>query len=197
MLFLISGESLMNSSSTLKPRVTRSKPALRRAMLELLDTQTLEQITVKDLTAQADVGYATFFRHYPDKDALLHDVAADEIRRLLTMTMPLFHSADMEASTRALCAYVWEHQTIWRILLGGGASATLKEEYLSQALSLLEDAAQPHPWLPDELAVTFSVGALVDILRWWLSQEKPQNVAYMAKVIRHLAVQPIMNNRVV
>lgn len=183
----------MSSVNTVKTRSTRSKPALRQAMLQLLESHALEQITVRDLAAQANVGYATFFRHYPDKEALLHDVAADEIRRLLTMTLPLFHSADMEASTRALCAYVWEHQAIWRILLAGGASATLKEEYLSQALELTEKTATPHPWLPDELAVTFAVGALVDILGWWLSQENPQSVAYMAKVIHQLAVKPIMN----
>ena len=176
-------------------RTTRTRPALRQALLELLETQSLEAITVREIAARAEVGYATFFRHYPDKDALLHDLAADEIRRLLTMTLPLFHSADIESSVSALCSYIWKHRSIWTVLLTGGAAAALKEEYLAQALEHMEQDSRPHPWLSSELAVRFAVGALVDILAWWLTQPKPATIDYMAKVISRLAVAPIMDNQ--
>lgn len=159
----------------------------------MLETESLEQITVREIAARANVGYATFFRHYSDKEGLLHDLAADEIRRLLTMTLPIFYTADTLSSTRALCSYVWEHRVIWRVLLAGGASSMLKEEYLKQALELVEVSEDRGSWLPHELAVTFSVSSLVDILGWWLKQKNPAPVKYIAEVVNKLSIDPIFD----
>ena len=43
------------------PRALRSRKALRNALIELLQEQPLEQISVRDIVARAGVGYATFF----------------------------------------------------------------------------------------------------------------------------------------
>ncbi len=180
----------MNRSKT---RLTRSRPALRQALLGLLEKEPFEQITVRAIAAHAKIGYATFFRHYPDKEALLHDLASDEIRRLLTMTLPIFYTVDTHAATSALCAYVWEHRVIWKVLLGGGASAVLKEAYLTQALILVEESRESRSWLPHELGVTFAVSALIEILGWWLKQESPPSVQYMAEVVNKLAIESILN----
>ena len=34
----------------------------------------MSAVTIRDITERADVAYATFFRHYEDKDALLDEV---------------------------------------------------------------------------------------------------------------------------
>ncbi len=41
------------------------------ALLELLERQPLEAITIREITDAAGVGYATFYRHYATKAALL------------------------------------------------------------------------------------------------------------------------------
>jgi AcrR family transcriptional regulator len=62
-------------STLLDARVVRTRQALRQAMTELAEDRPLEAITVRAIAARAGVGYATFFRHYADKEALLADVA--------------------------------------------------------------------------------------------------------------------------
>ena len=181
------------SSKPVRQRVTRTRAALTDALLALLEERSQEHITIRDITTRAQVGYATFFRNYPDKEALLHDLAADEINRLLTMTLPLFFGVDSESSCRALCAYVWEHRKLWTGLLTGGAAPTLKQEYLNQALRLLDEPDQSKSWLPGDLAVTFAVTAIIEILAWWLKQEHPLAVKDMAETLNRLAVQPIMS----
>lgn len=176
-----------------RQRVTRTRAALTDALLALLEERSQEQITIRDITTRAQVGYATFFRNYPDKEALLHDLAAGEIKRLLAMTLPLFFGVDSESSCRALCAYVWEHRTLWTRLLTGGAAPALKQEYLNQALQLLEEPGQATSWLPGDLAVTFAVTAIVEILAWWLKQAEPLAVKDMAVLLNRLSVQPIMS----
>jgi AcrR family transcriptional regulator len=134
------------------------------------------------------VGYATFFRRYPDKQALLHDVAAGEIRKLLAMALPILHTVDSRASAQALCAYVWGHRKLWSALLTGGAAATLKEEFINEAQRLSTESSES--WLPGTLSVVFPVSATVEILAWWLKQEKPPSVKRMAEIIDVLIVRP-------
>lgn len=177
------------------PRTARTQAALRAAMLSLLEEKSFDQLTVRDITARASVGYATFFRRYPDKEALLNDVAAREIGQLMAMTLPILFTVDSRASTQALCAYLWEHRKLWSALLTGGASATLKQEFVRQAQDMAAKHASRDTWLPGDLRVVFSVSATVEILSWWLSQADPPSVQEMAEILDSLVVTPSLSAR--
>ena len=173
-------------------RVTRTRPILCGALLSLLEERPFEQLTVREITAKADIGYATFFRHYPDKEALLNDLAASQISDLLAMTLPMLNNADTRGSSRALCIYVWERRKLWSALLTGGASSTLKDEFIRQAQQIAEAQPRPDAWLPNDLSIVFYVTGTVEILAWWLKQKDPPSVDRMAEVIDSLIVGPSM-----
>ena len=50
-------------------------------MRTLLAARRLEDITVADIVEAAGVGYATFFRHYADKQALWQTIAVGQQNR--------------------------------------------------------------------------------------------------------------------
>jgi AcrR family transcriptional regulator len=175
-------------------RITRSRGALLEALLELLREKPFDRVTVKEITDAANVGYATFFRHYVDKEQLLHDLAAGEISKLLTMTLPLLYSVEPRPSTQALCAYVWDNRILWSALLTGGAAAILKDEFSRQAEEIAARHADLPSRLPGDLAVVFSVSAAIEIIAWWLKQAKPVPVAEMAELMEGLVVQPCMGH---
>jgi AcrR family transcriptional regulator len=52
-------------------RITRSRAALRRALVELVEERGLDDVTVNDLCTRAGLTRGTFYNHYQDKDALL------------------------------------------------------------------------------------------------------------------------------
>lgn len=171
-------------------RHTRSRDALGNALLALLEEAPFDKITVREITTRASVGYATFFRHYADKEALLNDLVADEINKLLAMTVPIVFSVDTLASAQALCAYLWEHRKLWSALLTGGAATRLKDEFVNQALQLAADRAPPHSWLPGDLNVVFAASATIEILAWWLKQEDPPPVKQIAAILDRLVISP-------
>lgn len=175
-------------------RVTKTRSALSAALLSLLKEKGFEQISVKEVTARANVSYRTFFRHYPDKETLLHNLIAEELQELLSMTLPILDSVDSLASTQALCAYVWKHRQLWEALLAGGASSILKEEYLAQALKVASEKRDQYSWVPEDLAVSFTVTASIDILTWWLRQAEPIPVNEIAKYLNGLAIEPVFSN---
>ena len=59
-------------------RQVRSRNALTGALLALIEEKPFDQLTIREITGRAGTGYATFFRHYPTKEALLADVASGE-----------------------------------------------------------------------------------------------------------------------
>src|ERR1700679_1120953 len=57
------------------PRVTKTRAALAQAVLALASEKPFTDVTITEIAVRAGVGYASFFRHYKDQDALLAVVA--------------------------------------------------------------------------------------------------------------------------
>ena len=55
-------------------RITKTKRALKSALLELLTTQAFDVISITELCKIANVSRITFYTHYKDKFALLDDI---------------------------------------------------------------------------------------------------------------------------
>jgi AcrR family transcriptional regulator len=159
------------ASSLKDARAVRSSGALRVALLALLERKPFDQITVRDICAEAGLHYATFFRHHPTKEALLDAVAAEQIDTLVDLTLPMRKGNDYHFAWLELCAYVDEHRAIWSTLLNGGAAATMREEWLRRAKAVAEGHEPIGSWLPKELGTICSVSLIADTLSWWLAQD--------------------------
>lgn len=169
------------------PRVLRSRAGLSQALLELLESTPLEQITIRDIAATAGVGFTTYYRHYASKEALLQDLAAAEVRRLSDLTIPVYDAENSRAACLALCTYVDQHRALWSALLTG-AFGFVREEMLRQGREAA--AARPHSGLPGDLGVVLTASAIVELLAWWLRQPDPPPAALMADILDRTVIAP-------
>ncbi len=176
------------------PRAVRSRDALRRAFLELLETKALDQITIQEITERASVGYVTFFRHHGTKESLLNEIAADQIRRLVDLTLPVLDAVDSRAASLALCSYVNEHRALWTTLLTGGAAAVLREEYIRISAEVAEVRAKPGAWLPSDIAGILFVSSTLELLTWWLRQARPMPVEQVAEMHDRVITSPLLSH---
>ena len=172
-------------------RVRRSRAELRTALLHLLETKPFDAITIREIAAAAQVGYTTYFRHYPGKDALLDDLAADEISRLTAFTLPIYDSADPGPACLALCRYIDQHRALWSKLLAGGAAAIVKEELLRQGCEAASARGEKQ-LLPPELGIALAVAVIVELLSWWLRQPDPWPADEVAKILDRTAIAPLL-----
>lgn len=174
------------------PRAVRSRQALLEALLKLLEVKPLDQITIRDITAEAGVGYTTFFRHHPTKESLLNDVAADQIGYLINLSMPVMDAHDIRAGSAALFAFVKSHRPMWTTLLTGGAAATIREEFIRQAREVAKVRMPPGGPLRAEAGVLLIVSGTIELLTWWLRQADPLSVEQIAEIHDELVVSPII-----
>lgn len=170
-------------------RALRSRRALQAALLALIEERPFEQISIRDITAQAGVSYPVFFRRYQTKEQLLEDIATDEVRRVLALTAPMFDADTGGDSVRALCRYIDEHRALWARLLTGGAAGAMREEFRRIAEEIGRTRDRINPWLPRELAAAFIVSGLFEILAWWMAQPDDYPIENVAIIIDTLIVR--------
>ena len=180
-------------SMRLDARITRSRTSLRSALLALLETAPFDQITIRQISARAGIGYATYFRHYPDKWALLNDLAADVISELLGRTLPIIFAEDTRAACLALCTFVVERRALWTALLTGGAAGVMHQELLRQARLAVPEGAEAHGWLPPDLSVAVGTAGMIEVVTWWLRDHEDMPAERVAEILDRLVISPAVS----
>ena len=174
------------------PRTVRTRESLRDALLRLLEQKSLEQITIREIVASANISYVTFFRHHPTKEALLHDIAEEQVRRLTYLILPAIDARDTRAASTALCVYVDYNRKLWTTLLTGGAAAVMREAFLGHAAEVAASRSDPDNWLPPDLAVRLNVSSTIEVLTWWLRQKRPLPIERVAEIHERVVIVPIL-----
>ncbi len=174
-------------------RVGRTRRAIKAALLELLREMPLEQLSIREIAERADVGYTTFYRHYPDKETLLAKVADNEIVDLLEHCWPILESSNSYAACLALCRYVRENRLLWTALLTGGAAATVRAAFIARSK---EQSTQWEPkleWLPADIGTSLIVGVHLELLTWWLRDAPGESPERIAEILDKLLVSTLIS----
>ncbi|MFT4025818.1 MAG: TetR/AcrR family transcriptional regulator [Novosphingobium sp.] len=178
-------------------RMVRTQQALRTAFLALIERKSLEDVSIRDIVAEAGIGYATYFRHYASKADLLEAVVADEIHQLIELALPALKPRDTLPSSLALFHHVDEHRALWSALLTGGAAGTIREEFAKVAREISGKKIGLENWLPAELGVLYGVSGTVEIIAWWLRQDPPFPIDRIAEIHDRLVLTPTVANAVI
>ncbi|MEO5586263.1 MAG: TetR/AcrR family transcriptional regulator [Novosphingobium sp.] len=171
-------------------RMVRTQESLRTAFLTLIEHKSLDDISIRDIVAEAGIGYATYFRHYASKSELLQVVVADEIAQLIGLALPALKPGDTFASSLALFNHVDEHRALWSALLTGGAAGTIREEFARVARAISGTKIGLEAWLPAELGVLYGVSGTLEIITWWLRQNPPFPIDQIARIHDRLVLTP-------
>lgn len=151
-------------------RVRRSIDALCEAFLALLAEESLDQITIKEITAKAGLSYPTFFRRFSSKEDLLKYIAEGEVRKLLYLGRADMVRKSGGVPGRRICEYVHAHRSLWTVLLTGGAAADMREEFIRVAEEITQTQERLNPWIPADLGPAFVASGVFEIFAWWMRQ---------------------------
>ena len=174
------------------PRVARSRAALTAALLALAEEKDFAEITIGDIAERAAVGYATFFRHFRSKDALLAATADTLIDELLAVLLPSLQQDDTRGASIALCRFVETHRSICRPLLAGGAEANVRRDMAARAVARSAELDHPRaPGIPRELLVSHATTAALGLLAWWLERGEAFDAEAMGEIIDRLVMRPV------
>lgn len=179
------------------PRVAKTRAALAEAVLALASEKPFSDVTITEIAERAGVGYASFFRHYKDKDALLADVADTVVDDLLPIMMPAMLDEDTLMASVAMCRFIDENRLVTRALLAGGAETMVRRHIVMRAVErsqervAAEPAGAPAIAIPHDLVITHCVAATLGLLSWWLEQGGAISSEAMGEVVNRLVMAPV------
>src|ERR1700730_16753726 len=95
---------------TTDPRILRSRRMLMEALLKLLSQKEFEDISIQEIADEATLNRATFYLHYPDKNALLQAMTDARFRDLIARRGVSFTNCDgaLRAIALGVCDYLAE-----------------------------------------------------------------------------------------
>jgi AcrR family transcriptional regulator len=175
-------------------RVKRTHRLLQEALVDLTLEKGFEAVTIRDITDRADVGYATFFRHYPDKEALLADVVESMKDEFVSLLAPYSMVNAPEKTGTLLFEYVEKNSDLCRVLFNSIETMSLLKPVQEIGLSenTLLMSVSEHSLVPDDAAISHLMSSLVMLIRWWLEHDMPYPPERMGQIATVLIIRPVI-----
>ena len=173
------------------PRVLRSRQMLMEALFRLLNRKEFDDISIQEIADEAGLNRATFYLHYPDKNALLQAMTGARFRDLIARRGLSFENCDgaLRAIALGVCDYLANT---------AGCPSQLTKMPLERSIipvveGMFQEGAEKHgvqPGADSNLLATAAAWAIFGAaLRWYQSPERVPAEEMAAKI--EALVKPI------
>ena len=180
--------------SRVQRRVARTKAAIEDAFVQLVLEHDYERVSVEDICDRADLARATFYSHYPNKEAVLFSVfnrlIEDLMERIAYRSGP-WNEVRRDA-IQAAYAHAAEMPDLYRACL---SDARTRRAYLSTLSRYAEqnyrdrlNALNKQPRVPVPVMARAFVGAHVAVMEAWLAGELEGDVDQLASMTLDLLI---------
>lgn len=160
-------------------RQKKTRAALVRALLELLEEQPFRTLSVVDICQKAMVHRTTFYAHFEDREGLLRYT-------LSTLTLEFFPSPPVDGdlveaflrSGKAALTFIQSHRRLYTVGLRDEvgtvehALETAFSDLIYQRLAI-SPFRQSLPEMDPAIGAHFFAGGLVSVVHWWVSHDFP------------------------
>jgi AcrR family transcriptional regulator len=173
------------------PRVLRSRQMLMEALLRLLSRKEFNNISIQEIADEATLNRATFYLHYPDKNALLQATTAARFRDLIARRGLSFTNCDgaLRAIALGVCDYLAETTGCPSQL----AKMSLEGSIIPVVEGMFLEGAAHHTMAPGAdpklLATTAAWAIFGAARRWYQTSDRIPAEEMAAKI--ELMVKPI------
>ena len=180
-----------NAAENTDPRVLRSRQMLMESLLRLLTRKEFDNISIQEIADEATLNRATFYLHYPDKNALLQAMTAARFRDLIARRGLSFTDCDgaLRAIALGVCDYLVESTSCPSQL----AKMPLEGSIIPVVEGMFQEGAAHHEVVPGAdpnlLATTAAWAIFGAARRWYQTSDRIPAEEMAAKI--ELMVKPI------
>ena len=183
----------MNEKRDGDRRIQRTRHMLSDALFALIVERGYDAITVQDITERANVGRATFYLHYKDKEELLSASLKQLVNELTRYVEPNSGSpATYKTLSVRVFQHIAQHHDLYHALLGESGPPIISirmKRYLTvliQNYVITPLIARGKAGVDPELLAAHAAGSLLALLVWWLDHNLVQSAEEMGTLFWRL-----------
>ena len=199
---------MKSKSNQTDRRVIRTKREILRALTELLEQKSIDEITVKEITDLAGINRGTFYLHYIDKYDLLEksvnkiivemrEISSDILIKASEDNEPDQVKDEIVQSSTKIFEYVQDNHRFIQSLLSVNSSYSFHHKFNGLLKdNLVEKIAHQNMKVPTEYLVMASSYAYEGLIHAWLEsdmEESPEQMGEYGFEIIYRLVHGVMN----
>lgn len=179
-------------------RITRTRSALLRAFMELINEKGYDAITIEDITQRANLGRTTFYLHYENKEALLLEQVEQRLAGLMeemaAYPAEFWFQENNHNGFYSVFQIVRENADIFKNL-HGEQSFRIFESFRNMIFKIATELIQRNAYvqkraaelhLPVELVADYFSGAICASIGWWVRNNFAPSNEEMTGYFRNL-----------
>ena len=178
------------AKKTLDRRVQRTRQLLQDALISMMIEKGYAATTVQDIIGRANVGRATFYAHFADKETLLYS-RLEDLRSFIRAQQR--QAPGSLGFSLVMLEHAHSHLRLWESIAsrGGGAFVLERIQRMIADLAATDLTALAFKGSAHQrtLAAQYIAGAFVAVLRWWLDHGAKLPPAEVDAAFRRLVLQ--------
>ena len=142
---------------------------------------------VQDITDRADVGRATFYMHYRDKNELLKTVVERFYEEVMAQLSSMENPNDMTGLQNTL-AHARQKPEFYRLVLNHPPTAQRMREVMAQRIRQRLSVFGKIPTKKLEMTTHFIAGAIVGLLHWWIDNPEQTSTEAVTQFTQQIMI---------
>lgn len=183
-------------------RVQRTRKLLQDSLIALILERGYEAVSIQDITDHANLGRATFYLHFKDKEELLIHMLMglfDDLKLRTTDLQPETLLNFDEKLRAAPYQHVLDHRDMYCVLFSGtGLNGVMEKihDYVAEVakerlLVIFPEIAKLTDF-PIDLWAYYVAGAELGMIQWWMDKDYPYTPEQMGEYFFRLTMPTVM-----
>ena len=166
----------------LDPRQRKTRALLVKALAELMEERPFSELSVVDICSRAMVHRTTFYAHFNDKRELLSYLLSQLERECVETCLPKEEMTSPKeyflTAVKNALGFFQDRRSLYLACLNSGMEAEVHVLSDRAAQELCRRLSQPAfrdaaPEVDPQIASRFYIGAVLALIRWWLTNDDP------------------------
>ncbi|MFD0678995.1 MULTISPECIES: TetR/AcrR family transcriptional regulator [unclassified Paenibacillus] len=170
-------------------RILKSQEAIKNAFIKLMSEKKFDEITMQDISDNANVGRRTIYHHYLDKYDLLDKLIEEHINELRKLC-ELGSDMDFTKGNSLWFEYFESHYSFFSAMLSSKGAPFFRNRFLDFVIEELEKEVNitegNNSGLSKEVILKFFGTAIVGIVESYFKKEildSPQSIAEQVGIL--------------
>lgn len=171
----------MNIKNNKRSKITRY--ALKTALINLLKTKHISEISVTDICKEASINRSTFYSHFENQMDVLKEIENDIYERFKSY-LPSDNVSDYKQTLLMNLEFIKNNEETFKVLLSDNGNQSFRNAIARLSFGVSKETADNTAFIYNRI---FNINGFIGIINHWLNNGMKESVDYMSDLILKLS----------